>query len=714
MDSCPPPYTFFCPDLPIRWEQLTPDRLAGDVALALERSRENLEAIAAIDPADATFSSVVLALEEATRPLDTAWSRAEHLNAVANGEEFRAAHRPVQEKVVLFYASIPLDGRLWELVRAVSRRGEELSPVDRRLLEKTLRDFVDGGAELDPAGKDRLREIRGQLARTTQKFSENVLDALDFWEKYATGGEELEGMPETVLTVMRSDAEAHGHPGEWRLSLHEPILVPALRYLESEPLRRELWEASSRVGQDEPFANGPLIQSILQLRREEAQLLGHANFADLVLSRRMARSGANALQFTENLHRRIGEAFRRAVEQLERFRARSLGRPVEPLEPWDVAYWEERMGRAQLHFDGEELRPYLELDAVLRGLFAIAHRLYGVRAVERKTVPAGGTIPVWHGSVRYFELWDGDGTSLGSFYLDLHPRTGKRSGAWMDDGFAAGYRDREGNWHRPMGIIAANLTPPGEDRPSLLTHREVETLFHEFGHLLHHLFGRVERESLNGTRVFWDFVELPSQFLENWTWERKALDLFARHYLDAGPIPEELFQRLSASRTFLSALAFMRQLGQQKMDLDLHLSYDGSDLDAFVDRSLEGYRMPLRTKPPTILRRFLHLFADPVGYAAAYYSYKWAEVLEADAFDCFLRRGIFDRESAGRFRREILETGNGAAPEELFRNFRGRDPKLEPLLRRERLLETQGGRPKAADRQLKAKRSGKKPDRLPR
>jgi oligopeptidase A len=711
MNLCPPPvasYSFSCDCCPIRWEQLIPDRIVGDIADAIGRSRQNLEAIATSDLSSATFDGVILALEAATRPLDIAWGRVEHLNSVANGEEFRTAYHAVQEDVVRFYAAIPLDERLWERVWAVSQRGEELSSTDRRLLEETVLDFVDGGAKLDRAGRERLLEIRGLLAQKTQKFSENVLDSLGAWEKYVDDENELRGMPEAVMAVLRADAEDHGHPGSHRLTLHEPIYVPAMRHLESEALRRELWEASNRVGHAEPHDNSLLIGEILQLRREEALLLGHENFADLVLSRRMARSGDAALRFTKDLHGRVEKAFFHAVDRVEKFRAQAMGRPVEHMEPWDAAYWEEKMCRSQLHFDGEELRPYFELDAVLRGLFAIANRLYGIRLLERKTVPAGGDIPVWHSSVRHWDVVEEDGTPIGDFYLDPYPRQGKRSGAWMEDSLATGYRDREGNWHRPTGVIVFNLTPPTANCPSLLTHREVETIFHEFGHLLHHLFGRVERESLNGTKVAWDFVELPSQILENWTWEREALDLFARHYLDASPMDEDLLRRMRLSRTFLTALGFMRQLAQQKMDLDLHISYDGSDLDSFLDGALAGYRMPFRTmQPPTIVRRFLHLFASPVGYAAAYYSYKWAEVLDADAFDLFAQCGIFDKNTAVRFRREILERGNGAPAEQLFRNFRGRDPALEPLLRRDGLLETKNGRPGAAGRQLKVKRPGK-------
>jgi oligopeptidase A len=355
-----------------------------------------------------------------------------------------------------------------------------------------------------------------------------------------------------------------------------------------------------------------------------------------------------------------------------------------------VAFWAEKQCKALHDFDDEQLRPYLELDSVLKGLFDVVRRLHEVSFREIPTTTDGNAcpkkIPVWEESVRFFEMDDADGSPVASFYLDLFPRDGKRSGAWMDEGFVVGHRDGNGQWISPIGMVAANLTPPTGDQPSLLTHGEVETLYHEFGHLLHHLFGKVDYASLNGTNVAWDFVELPSQIMENWTWERPCLDLFARHYQSGESLPSELFQKMTAARTYLASMAFMRQLAFAKMDLDLHMAYAGSPLDAFVDRSIAAYRVHYKTQQPNNIRHFGHLFSDSTGYAAAYYSYKWAEVLDADAFECFLETGIFNADTARRFRREILERGNGEPADGLYRNFRGRDPRVDALLRRDGLL----------------------------
>jgi oligopeptidase A len=685
-------HTFLTATEPIRWDRLTADRLQRDVEVAIGQSRANLDRIAARDLADVTFANTIEALELATEPLDRAWGRASHLNNVSNGEEFRAAYNGSLEPVTRFYGSIVLDGAVWERVKAFGRTGEaqRLEGIHRRLWEETEKDFLEGGADLAPEKKARLEELRTLLARATQKYAENVLDATEKWEKFVEDGRDLAGLPEPILAIMEEDARIHGRPGAYRLTLHAPIYGPAMRYLESDELRRELLAAHSSLGSLPPYDNTEWIGEILQLRREMAQLLGRQDFADFVLSRRMAGNGAAALAFVENLHRRIRRNFSRDIGQLERFRATALGqKKVEHLQPWELAFWAEKQCRALHDFDDEQLRPYLELDTVLEGLFAVVRRLYGITCREIPTTTDGDAfpdrIPIWHGSVRFFEMHGPDGRRIGSFYLDLFPREGKRSGAWMDEGFTVGHRDEGGQWVPAVGMVAANVTPPTGDQPSLLTHGEVETLYHEFGHLLHHLLGKVEYASLNGTNVAWDFVELPSQILENWTWERPCLELFARHYRSGEPLPAGLFERMTAARTYLASLAFMRQLAFAKMDLDLHRTYDGSPIDGFVDGSIAAYKVPYKTPQPNNVRHFSHLFSDPTGYAAAYYSYKWAEVLDADAFERFREEGIFNGATANDFLHTILERGNGAPAGELYRDFRGRDPRVDALLRRDGL-----------------------------
>jgi oligopeptidase A len=674
---------------PIEWTIFTADYLKVAIPEAIARAQENLDAVTAIPVDLCTFANVVEALESATEPLDYTWACASHLDTVTNGDELRAIYNEYLSEVTQFYGNIVLNEELWERVRAVYLCGfDGLTQIQRRLIEEIHLDFLENGANLPPEKKVRLREIKRDLARKTQKYSENVLDAMDKWEKIIPEENEsiLSGLPTTILKILRTNAEQKGHANAYRLTLQEVVYSPAMRYLESDDLRRELWSAYNTLGDGGPYNNGPLIGEILSLRREKAQLLGKNNFPDFILSRRMAKTGAAALSFTEDLHRKVLPHFLREIARLESFK-RELDHNAsgDRLEPWQLAYLSEKLCRKLHNFDREELRPFFPMDAVLSGLFQTLQRLYGItfQSLPITTEPHGNSneIPVWHGDVRYYDVRESDGKLLGSFYLDLFPREGKRSGAWMEDSLRQGHL-KNGEWIPPIGFVAANLTPPTGDQPSLLTHYEVETLFHEFGHLMHHLMGKVNYASLNGCNVALDFVELPSQILENWVWELEALNLFAHHYESQNPMPLELFQKMLSARNHLIAIVIMRQLALQKMDLELHISYVDGDLDEFIDGATALYAVPYATKPLSIVRHFNHLFSGPTGYAAAYYSYKWAEVLDADAFTRFRNEGIFNEAVARNFRQEILARGNSEFPDVFYHGFMGREPSLDAFLHR--------------------------------
>lgn len=694
-------HPFLSQDFHIAWSRLVPGSIESDVREALRRAGERLDALSAeVDPAGLDFDNTLLALERATEELDTAWGRVNHLDSVRNGDELRLAMNAMLPEVTQFFARIPLNAALWRRIKSYSTTADAqaLTGVRRRFLEETMKGFARSGADLPPDKKERLEAVQSELARLTQKFSENVLDTTNAWDLVLEDATRLDGLPETALGVLRAEAAAKGLGSEeaprYRITLKAPVYVPVLEYAHDATLREEVWRGSITVGRGGGKDNTDLIWEILALRHERAELLGKAHFADHVLEERMAGTGAAALQFVEDLAVRTRPYFARDIDELTAFRRQHEPEWDGLFQPWDVAYWSERLRRANYDFDEEALRPYFAIDRVIEGMFRLTEEIFGFKITERATAyappgerPTSDGVEVWHPEVRYYDLHDAaTGDHLGSFYADWHPREDKRGGAWMNS-LRTGTPARDGRDREPhLGLICGNLTPSSQDRPALLTHREVETIFHEFGHLIHHLLGEVEIKSLNGINVVWDFVELPSQIMENFCWSRVSLDFFARHYETGETIPEPLFQKMLGARNFQSAMGQMRQLAFGKMDLSLHIEHhrkpEDQDLDRLVREILEGYLMPLATEPPTMARRFSHLFASATGYAAGYYSYKWAEVLDADAFTRFLSAGVISPEVGREFREKVLSRGNSAEAADLFRDFMGRDSDLNALLQR--------------------------------
>ena len=670
----------------IHWSQLTANQVGPAIARALAEAEAALAAIASLDTARADYPNTFLAREQATDLLNETWAKVTHLTTVADSPELREAHNALLPKVSAFYAKIPLNGELWLRLKAAASRpsSTELHGEHRRYLDETMLDFRQQGADLPADKKARLEAVQSELAQLTQKYSENVLDATNAWELIINDEARLSGLPAQAKEASRQNALKKGQGTEtnpvWRFTLHAPSQEPVMLYAEDAALRQQLWQAAAAVGAQAPHDNRELIKLIIALRQEKAALLGQPHFADLVLARRMAKSGAQALAFVEDLHARVSPAFKREGRELEEFKAEQTSAALAPLAPWEVAFWAEKLRRARHDFDEEKLRPYFPLPRVLEGMFELVGRVFGIKVQE---LPAG-SVEVWHPEVKFYDVRDEAGRHLGSFYADWHPRESKRGGAWMNYLITGG--PRPGTGRAPhLGLMCGNLTPPAGDRPALLTHREVETVFHEFGHLLHHLFGEVEIKSLNGVNVAWDFVELPSQIMENWCWERASLDLFARHHQTGETIPEALFSRMIAARNFRTAAATMRQMAFARLDLELHLhaaDYLSGDLSAKLQALLRDYVVPTEPPSPTIENRFTHIFSDPTGYAAGYYSYKWAEVLDADAFTRFKREGIFSRSVGRDFVAKVLSRGNAADPMQLFVDFMGRPPDQQALLTR--------------------------------
>jgi oligopeptidase A len=641
----------------------------------LSQARARLEGIAC-QPGERTYENSMDALDRLTEPLDYALSVVRHLESVATYPALRAAYNAVQPPVSAFYSGIPLNAKLWLGIKsfAATAEGKSVTGERRRFLDKTIDTFRRHGADLDPGGKKRLEEIDVELTQITTKFGENVLDSTNAFELLIGDEAELAGLPPTAIAAARESAARKGLAG-WRFTLQGPDYLAVMTYLGNAATRRQVYEAYAVRATEEGRDNRPLIVRILELRREKARLLGFADFADLVLEDRMAHNGARALSFLEDLKARTERRFREENRELLEYR-RSLEGPEAPeLEPWDVAYYAEKQRAALYDFDEETLRPYFPLESVVAGMFDLVQRLYGIKVAEE----AG--VPVWDPQTRYYNVHDENGRFIGGFYADWYPRENKRGGAWMDALITGGPTDHGFQPH--LGLICGNLSQPIGGKPALLTHRDVETIFHEFGHLLHHLLSRVKIRSLAGTSVAWDFVELPSQIMENWCWERAALDLFARHWETGEPVPEDLFQKMKRARTFRAANAQMRQLGFGFVDLMLHTRYsperDGDAVE-YSRRVLQEYSPAPLPPQHAMIAAFSHLFASPVGYGAAYYSYKWAEVLDADAFTRFREHGIFSREIGSQFREKILSKGDSEDPVELYRSFMGREPDPEALL----------------------------------
>ncbi len=690
----------------VRWSTLTPERVIPELTEALGLAELAITDVCRQDRGRMDFDTVFLGYERALEPLSEAWGLVGHLDAVCNNDALRTAYNAMLPKVSDFFTRLTLNDSIWDLFITYERTEEakKLTGIQRRFMEETMTEFRQNGAELPQPKKERLAELQAELALATQKYSENVLDSTNAWELIISDPERLRGLPEVVKDAAQAEAAAKGlstpETPAWRLTLKAPSMFPVLEHAEDDALRREVWTASGTIGRNAPYDNTDLVWQILRLRHEKATLLGHAHFPDLILQQRMAKTGATARGFITDLHARIAKPFAGETRALQEFRAEATGTPPQPLEPWETAFWSERQRKALYDFDAEELRPYFPIDGVLGGMFRLCEKLFGLIINERDSLfvepgheppvglpsaEEGGPVEVWHPEVKFYEIRDADGSHLGSFYADWHPRDSKRGGAWMNY-LKTGHPDRADQPRTPhLGLMCGNMTPSTPGQPSLLTHDEVETVFHEFGHLLHHLLGNVEIKSLNGVNVAWDFVELPSQLMENFCWERESLDFFARHHQTDEPIPPRLYKKMLAAKNYQSALATMRQLSLGKLDLDLHLTSphpQGRTLDEVAEDILEGYLMPLKTRPPTMARRFTHLFADPTGYAAGYYSYKWAEVLEADAFSRFKADGVLSEKVGRDYRERLLSRGNSADPAQLFRDFMGRDPDSEALLRR--------------------------------
>lgn len=620
-----------------------------------------------------TFATLVAPVEELSYRLSRVWSPIGHLNAVANSAPMREAYNECVPLLTAYSSELGQNSALYAgYAYVLQHERETLDPAQIKVVENALRDFRLSGVDLPAEPKSRYRDVMQRLAQLGTKFSENVLDAGRAYTRSVTDGSELAGLPSNAIDRAAANAREANQPG-WLFKLDQPTYMTVMTSAESEQLRRDIYEAwvtrGSELGPSAGrFDNGPIIAELLPLRHELARLLGFKNFADYALATRMAKSTKQVLSFLEDLARRCMPAAREEFSDLEEFAGRKLN-------AWDLAFYSERLQESRFKVSQEALRPYFPLPKVLAGLFALTQRLYGI------TVREHPGISVWHRSVRYYDLLDSRDDVVAGFYLDPYSRTEKRSGAWMDECVVA--KSLPSGTALPIAQLVCNFTAPVGTAPSLLTHDEVTTLFHEFGHGLHHMLTRVAYPSIAGINgVAWDAVELPSQFMENFVWRREVLPLISAHVTTGEPLPVDMLQCLVGTRTFNAALDTLRQIELASFDFELHANFDAA-VGARVAETLADVRRRVAVVPAAPFNRmpssFAHIFAG--GYAAGYYSYKWAEVLAADAFEAFEEAGVFDGTTAARFRDSILSRGGSLDAMDAFVRFRGRQPDVRPLLK---------------------------------
>jgi oligopeptidase A len=659
----------------IRTEHVTPaiDRLLADARATIET--------ASTAPGAPTWDTLVEPLTESLDRLQRAWGAVQHLNAVVNTPELREAYNANLPKIVDFYTDLSQDLRLYARYRALRDDAAAFAALDaaqRKFIDNELRDFRLGGAELNDADKAAYKALQEDLADLSTRFEEHLLDATNAWTLHVEDEAKLAGVPDDVLQEARAAATAAGKPG-WLLTLRIPCYLPVMQYAHDRALRQRMHEAystrASDLGADPAWDNSALVTRILEQRRAAARLLGFANYAEVSLVPKMARDPDEVIAFLRDLARRARPFAERDFAELSTFAREHLG--LSEPAPWDIAYTSERLKAERYAFSEQELRQYFPEDKVLAGLFRVVETIYGVRIAEAHAA-------TWHPTVRFFAIRDRHDRLVGEFYFDLYAREGKQGGAWMDD--AINRRRMGATVQHPVAYLTCNLSAPVGDKPATFTHDEVITIFHEFGHGLHQLLTRVDVAGVSGLQgVEWDAVELPSQFMENFCWEWDVLRHMSQHVDTGEPLPRALFDKMLAAKNFQSGMATVRQLEMGLFDILLHAHYDPAARTPWPspEAVLAAVRAEVAVTPRAPYDRFMqaftHVFAG--GYAAGYYSYKWAEVLSADAFSLFEEQGVLSPDAGARFRDEVLAQGGSRPALESFVAFRGRPPQLDALLR---------------------------------
>lgn len=631
---------------------------------------------------DYTWANLIEPLEDMDDRLGRMWSPVSHMNSVVNSDALRDAYNNCLPLLSEYSTEMGQNVSLYQAYQAIkdSAGFKDLDEAQQKIIDNALRDFHLSGIDLPEEKKKRFREIRQRLSKLTSKYEENILDATQAWSKHITDEKYLAGLPGSALAMAKQAAEEKDLAG-WLFTLNFPSYYAVISYADDRALREEMYQAYSTRASDQgpnagEYDNSEIMDEILALRHEVAQLLGFNNYAERSLATKMAETPEQVLTFLQDLAKRSKAMAKQELAELTAFAKKEHG--VSDLAAWDIPYYGEKLRQHTFDFSQEDIKPYFPETKVVPGMFAVVKRLYGISINEIKDVEK------WHDDVRFYEIRDKNNIVRGQFYLDLYARDKKRGGAWMDD-CRGRKRNADGSLQIPVAYLTCNLTQPIGDDPALFTHDEVTTLFHEFGHGLHHMLTQVDHIGVSGINgVAWDAVELPSQFMENWCWEREALDLIAAHYQTGEAIPDELYNKMYAAKNFQAGMQMLRQVEFSLFDFRMYLEYQSADKGTgSIQKILDEVRKEVSVLIPPSYNRFQHGFSHIFagGYAAGYYSYKWAEVLSADAFSLFEEKGIFDSQTGDAFLSCVLEQGGTKEPMELFKNFRGREPEIDALLR---------------------------------
>ncbi len=625
----------------------------------------------------ATFANVCESLEKSGSIVNTCATVFFNLHSAESNEEIQNIAKEFSPLLSAFGNDIALDLDLFEKIKEVYSQRESLglNKEQMTLLEQQYKGFTRNGALLNDAEKNTLRDIDQELSNFSLVFSDNILDETNTYIKVIDTVEELDGLPDSALEAARMLATEKDHDGKYVVTLEYPSYKPLITYANNRELRQELYLAfGSRGFRENDKNNSEIVKKITDLKHQRANLLGHKTHANFVLEERMAESPVKVIAFLDNLLEKAKPTAIKEIEEVKAFAQENGGPTGDAFRSWDMAFWSEKLKQEKYSFDSEQLKPFFKLEHVVDGVFEVATKLFGITFNEQTD------IPTYHKDVRTYEVVDDKGAHLGVFYTDFFPRSGKRAGAWMTS--YRGQKVVDGVDERPHVSIVCNFTKPTKTKPSLLTFNEVTTLFHEFGHALHGLLTKCTYEELSGTSVYWDFVELPSQILENWAYEKECLDLFAKHFETDALLPAEMITKIKESSSFQEGIATLRQISFGRLDMAWHSTDPStvSDVATFEDEAMKECQLLPRVEGICMSTAFSHIFAG--GYSAGYYSYKWAEVLDADAFEAFKEKGIFNKEVATKFKENILEKGGTTHPMDLYLAFRGKEPTPDALLKR--------------------------------